>query len=191
MAVPIPKLTPDEYLKIERQADFKSEYYRGEMFAMAGGSPKHSARAANLIGLLFNRLRGKGCQIFTSDLRVRTGANGLYTYPDISVVCGKPMYATDEGDVLINPKVIFEVLSPSTEGKDRGFKFQQYKQIESLQEYVLVSQTEPLVERFGRALGGAWTGYSEARGVDATLTLESLGIEIALAEIYQDIEFDS
>lgn len=191
MAVPIPKLTPEEYLKIERAAEYKSEYYRGEMFAMAGGSTGHSGLAAQLIGLLLNRLRGKGCKVYTSDLKVRTQSSGLYTYPDVSVVCGKPVLADDENDVLVNPRVIFEVLSPSTEAKDRGFKFQQYKQIETLEAYVLVSQREFLVERFSRAAGGAWTVYAEVRGMDAVLTLKSLGIEIPLAEIYQDVEFEA
>jgi Uma2 family endonuclease len=191
MAVPLSKLTPDEYLGIERDAEFKSEYFNGEMFAMAGGTPTHSELAANLITVIRSRLVGRGCKVYTSDLRVRTGTTtGLYTYPDVTVVCGKPVFATDEADVLTNPTLLVEVLSKSTEAKDRGFKFQQYKQIATLMEYVLVSQTEPLVERFWRSAGGEWT-YADAHGMEATIGLNSIGIDVALAEIYRDIEFES
>jgi Uma2 family endonuclease len=191
MAVPIPKLTPEQYLAIEREAEYKSEYFDGEMYAMAGGSRKHNQLCGRLIGLLFKHLDGrKDCAIYTSDMKVRAGQERLYTYPDVTVGCGKPVCADSQNDVLLNPKVIFEVLSQSTETKDRTFKFQEYKKIASLEEYVLVSQSEPLVERFSRAPGGVWSTYSEARGLDAMLVLESLGIEVPLADIYRDIEFD-
>ena len=140
MALPLPRLTPRQYLQIERDAEHKSEYYRGETLAMAGGSPEHSEIAANLIGILRSRLSGKGCKVYTSDLKVRTEPDGLYAYPDVTVICGKPIRLEDDPHVIENPKVLFEVLSPSTEANDRGFKFQQYKHIESLSEYVLVSQ---------------------------------------------------
>ena len=189
MALPLPTLTPQQYLRIERDAEYKSEYYRGEMFAMAGGSPEHSEIAACIIRALGNRLSGKGCKVYTSDLKVRTEPDGLYTYPDVTVVCGKPIRLEDDPHVIENPKVLFEVLSPSTEAKDRGFKFHQYKHIQSLAEYVLVSQTEPLVECFSRPSGSQWAHYAEARGLDRVLSLPSLGIEVPLAEIYQDVEF--
>jgi Uma2 family endonuclease len=191
MAVPIPKLTAAEYLALERKAEYKSEYFGGEMFAMAGGTGPHANLAANLIGTLYARLAGKGCHTYTSDMKVRTGASGLHTYPDVSVVCGSPKFADDRCDVLVNPKLIIEVLSESTEAKDRGFKFQQYKRIESLHEYVLVSQTEALVERFWRDETGAWTHYAETRGLEATVTLRSLDVTIPLAEMYRDIDFES
>lgn len=189
MALPIPKLTVEQYLAIERQAEYKSEFYNGEMFAMAGGTRRHSLLQSRFIQLLGARLEGRDCDVYTSDLAVRTSEDGLYTYPDVSVVCGEPLYEDDTTDVIINPKVIFEVLSPSTEAKDRGFKFHQYKQIATLEEYVLVSQSESLIERYGRSPGRAWEAYSEARGMDATLKLASLGIEIPLAEIYRGMEF--
>ena len=151
MAVPIPKLTPEEYLEIERKAEYKSEYFNGEMFAMAGGAPNHHRLAFRMNGLLFKLLDGRDCEAFTSDAKVRTHPRGLYTYPDLTVVCGKATFAADQRDVLTNPKVIFELLSPSTEAHDRGLKFQQYKLIDSLQEYVLISQFEPLVESFSGA----------------------------------------
>ena len=191
MALPIPRLTPAEYLKIERAAEYRSEYYRGEMFAMAGGSPRHSRFAARLIRAVMNRMDGKDCEAYTSDLKVLTEPDGLYTYPDVSVVCGKPILADGEDDVIVNPKIIFEVLSKSTEAHDRGFKFQQYKQIESLDQYVLVSQTEPLIESFSRGPDRSWTEYSEARGMQAVLVLKCLGIEIPLADICQDAGFEA
>jgi len=190
MTVPIPKLTLEEYLTDERKAAFKSEYYRGEMFAMAGGTGKHSEVGVLIATSLRSRLSKRGCKIYNSDMRVLTDATGLCTYPDVTVVCGKPAFADDSKDVLVNPKVIFEVLSDSTEGHDRGFKFQQYKRIETLEEYVLVSQAEPLVESFGRSPGGAWTEYSESRGMDGVLSLKSLCLEIPLNEIYEDVEFE-
>ena len=191
MAVPIPKLTVDQYLAIEHEAEYKSEYYRGEMFAMAGGSRVHSRLNVRLASIMLNRLDGTGCEVHGSDMKVQTGRDGLYTYPDVTVVCGKPVFADGQSDVLVNPKLIFEVLSKSTEEKDRGFKFQQYKMIASLEEYVLVSQSEPLVERYGRQPGAAWTDYSEARGLEAAIEIRSLGLAIKLAEIYRDVDFES
>lgn len=190
MAVPLPKLTLEEYLAIERDAEYKSEFYQGEMFAMPGGTRKHNELCGRLIGLLFGRLGGTGCTIYPSDMKVQTGPDGLYTYPDVTIVCGAPVCIDSRDEVLINPKVIFEVLSKSTEIKDRIFKFQRYKQVASLEEYVLVSQAEPLIERFGRRPGAPWAAYSEARGLEAKLELDSLGIEIPLIEIYRDIEFE-
>ena len=188
MAVPIPKLTPEEYLEIERKAEYKSEYFNGEMFAMAGGAPNHHRLAFRMNGLLFKLLDGRDCEAFTSDAKVRTHPRGLYTYPDLTVVCGKATFAADQRDVLTNPKVIFELLSPSTEAHDRGLKFQQYKLIDSLQEFVLISQFEPLVESFYRSPGGAWGDYSEFMGLDAVLKLKSIDIEIPLADIYRNID---
>ena len=190
MAVPIPKLTVEEYLAIEREAEYKSEYYRGEMFAMAGGTGKHSILAARMIRLLGNRLVGRGCETYTSDMKVQIEPGGLHTYPDVSVVCGKPEYTDDVEDVLVNPKLIVEVLSKSTEAQDRGSKFQEYKKIASLEEYVLVSKTKALVERFGRRPGAEWTQYAEARGMKAIIELQSLGIAIPLEEIYSEIMFE-
>src|SRR5882724_12467299 len=121
MAVPLPKLTVEEYLVKEREAEYKSEFYRGEMFAMAGGTGSHNELSGRIIGILFGRLVGRGCKVYTSDMRVRTGQEGLYTYPDVTVTCGKPIFADGKRDVLVNPKLIFEVLSKSTASKDRDF----------------------------------------------------------------------
>jgi Uma2 family endonuclease len=191
MAVPLSKLTVEQYLAIERQAEYKSEYFNGEMYAMAGRTGNHNEISARIIGALVARLVGRGCRVYTSDMKVRTGPDNLYTYPDVTVACGKPVFADGHRAVLVNPTVIFEVLSESTEAKDRDFKFQRYKMIVSFEEYVLVSQTEPFIERYCRRPGAAWTEYSEASGLESSLELNSLGIGIPLAEIYQDIEFDS
>ena len=183
-----PKLTVEEYLAIEREAECKSEYYRGEMFAMAGGTGNHSDLAGCLNWALRNRLAGRACKVYNSDMKVQIEPGGLNTYPDLSVVCCKPVFSTPTKEALINPKLIVEVLSRSTEANDRGFKFQEYKKIASLEEYVLVSQTAPLIEFFGRRPGAAWTDYSEARGMGARLELKSLNIELSLEEIYREIE---
>jgi Uma2 family endonuclease len=190
VALPLPKLTPDGYLRIERKAEYKSEYFNGEMYAMPVGSYSHNVLCGQLIGALVGRLAGSDCHVCTSDMKVRISENGLCAYPDVTVVCGKSFFTSDQKDVLANPRLIIEVLSDATERKDRGFKFQQYKKVASLEEYVLVSQSEPLIERYRRPPGGVWSAYAEARGLDASLVLESRRLEIPLAEIYCDIEFD-
>jgi Uma2 family endonuclease len=188
MAAQPQPLTPEQYLKIERAAQCKSEYYNGRMYAMAGASATHVLITGNLTGETRNALKGRGCLVFASDLRVRVSPAGLYTYPDLAVVCDQPKYADNDRDTLLNPIVIVEVLSPSTEGYDRGFKFAQYRRIESLQEYVLVSQTEPCVEVFRRQPGGNWL-LAESAGLDAACRLESLDCGIALSEIYAGVTF--
>src|SRR5919199_1130147 len=133
-AVPKTRLTPEQYLAIERKAEFKSEYYNGEMFAMAGASEPHNRIKDNLIGELHARLKVSACHSYSSDMRVKVSRTGLYTYPDIVIICGKPELEDAHGDTLLNPQVIIEVLSDSTEKYDRGKKFRHYKQIESLRE---------------------------------------------------------
>src|SRR5260370_606637 len=140
-AQPIPGLTPEQYLEIERAAEFKSEYYCGAMYAMPGGTIPHSWIIARMIFLLSQKLEGGKCIVLTSDVRLRVSMEGLYTYPDITIVCGPLQYADDEKDTLLNPSVIVEVLSKSTEAHDRGFKFAQYQTLKPLQEYFLASQT--------------------------------------------------
>ncbi|HEX4610807.1 MAG TPA: Uma2 family endonuclease, partial [Urbifossiella sp.] len=136
------KLTAAEYLAIERAAPFKSEFYAGKMFAMSGASPAHNTIKDNLIVSVGSSLRGSGCRTLSSDQRVRVNATGLYTYPDVLILCGPGEYAAEDPYTLLNPKVIIEVLSDSTEKYDRGAKFRQYKRLPSLMEYVLVAQDE-------------------------------------------------
>jgi Uma2 family endonuclease len=189
-AQPRPRLTPDEYLKIERAAEFKSEYYGGHMYAMSGGSYAHGLIIANIVAKLWQGLAGKGCSVTASDVRLRVSALGLYTYPDTAVVCGTPAFADDQADTLLNPALLIEVLSPSTEAHDRGFKFAQYRQLESLREYALVSQIEPRVEIFRRQASREWL-LSESTGLDATCRFDSVGCGVALAEIYQQVSFSA
>jgi Uma2 family endonuclease len=184
----LPYLTPEQYLAIEREAEFKSEYYQGKMYAIAGGKRVHSLLKVNFGIELGSALKHQGCLVFDSDLRVRVSPTGLYTYPDISVVCGEPSMADDQDDTLLNPKLIVEVLSKSTEADDRGFKFAQYRTIESFEEYVLVSQAEPRVERFRHQPGGQWV-FSDTVGLDTVVTLESIDCRVPMAEIYRKVDF--
>ena len=190
----VPYLTPDEYLEIERKAEYKSEYLNGRMwplggtpFGMAGGKPAHSIIAVNTALELGIALNGR-CRIYNSDMRLRVSGAGLYTYPDLALVCGKPEYA--QGDLLTNPTVIVEVLSHTTEKHDRGMKFDQYRTIPSLQEYVLISQSEPRVEVYGRTPEPFWR-YRSISDISGVVRLESVGCEIAMAEIYRDVEFEA
>jgi Uma2 family endonuclease len=182
---PVRRISESEYLAIERQAEGKSEFFEGEMFAMAGGSRRHSLISANLIAELKNRLRGRSCVVFNSDLRIHIEATGLFTYPDASVVCGAVQSLPGTDDTLTNPVLIAEVLSESTEGYDRGKKAEQYRRIVSLREYLLVSQKEPHVELFTRTENG-WV-LREAEGLGATLELPGVGITVALEEIYSNV----
>jgi Uma2 family endonuclease len=179
------RYTPEEYFALERNAEFKSEYLDGRIVAMTGASIEHATIAGNVHGELRQRLRGSSCRVFISDMRVQVGAGRRYTYPDLVAVCGEPQLVDRMPDTLTNPTLIVEVLSPSTEAYDRGEKFLQYRGIESLQEYVLVAQDRVLVERFVRA-GEFWT-LSTLSDVDASLELTSVGCEIPLREIYENV----
>ncbi len=184
-----PYLTPEQYLEIERAAQFRSEYYNGRMYAMSGGTVPHATIIGNLSRELGNALKKRPCLVVTSDLRVRVAPDGLYTYPDIAVVCGEPKLLDGRKDTLLNPALIVEVLSPSTEMSDRGFKFAQYRTVESLEEYALVSQTEPRVEVFRRQPGGHWL-LSEFVGLEATCHFDSVNASVPLSEIYDKVGFE-
>lgn len=190
-AHPLPPLiTPEQYLELERAAEFKSEYYEGQMFAMAGGLLTHALLATRITIALGIALRGRGCEIANSDLRVQVAPGGPYFYPDLSVYCGAPQLADDRRDMLVNPRVVFEILSKSTESYDRGLKFDAYRRIETLQEYVLVWQTEPRIEVWRRPTEGVWRG-SYYVGMDAVCALESLDGSIGLGDVYRDIPFEN
>jgi Uma2 family endonuclease len=184
-----PRLSPEEYLALDRAAEFRNEYYDGHMYAMSGGSYPHGKIIGNLCGGLWQGLKGKPCVVVPNDLRVRITPRS-YTYPDIVVVCGPERFADDQKDTLLNPTLLMEVLSPSTELVDREFKSRHYQRIESLQEYALVSQTKPYIEIHRRQPGGDWL-LSEISGLDATCRFESLGCEIPFSEIYYNVSFDS
>jgi Uma2 family endonuclease len=179
------RLSEAQYLAMERAAEFKSEFFDGEMFAMAGGSRRHSLIASNLIRELGNQLKGRPCVVFNSDLRIKIEASGLFTYPDVSVVCGPSKTFAGADDTLVNPVLLGEVLSDSTEAYDRGKKSEQYRQIPSLREYLLISQKEPHVELMVRQ-EKQWI-LREASGLDATIELPALAITLSLSEIYLNV----
>jgi Uma2 family endonuclease len=185
---PVSKLTEEQYLAIERPAEFKSEFLDGVMYAMSGGSPRHSRLAVN-IAQLHGMLRGTACQVFNSDLRVRASSR-MYAYPDVSVVCGKLQLADEQKDVLLNPIVIFEVLSPSTEQYDRGLKFQLYRTIPSLREYILVDQNRVQVEQYIYQDASTWI-LRDHQGLDAELKLDSIGASLPLRLIYDGVDLES
>jgi Uma2 family endonuclease len=181
-------VTEAEYLEIERAAEFKSEFYQGEMFAMSGGKPQHSLIATNLAREFSMRLRSSECVAYNTDLRIKIEASGLYTYPDLSVICGPLRFAEGTDDTVVNPTVLVEVLSDSTEAYDRGTKFEHYQQIPTLQEYLLVSQKAARIEQFRRQPGGDWL-LKVAAGMDQSLELPSLAIVIPLAEVFARVSF--
>ena len=179
-------LTEEQYLALERAADFKSEYFDGEMFAMSGASVQHGRLQRNLITELANSLRGTPCEPFGSDLRVRVSRR-MYTYPDVTIVCGKPVLADERQDVLLNPTAIIEVLSPSTEKYDRGLKLQHYRAIESLQDYILVDQSQIRIEHYSRQDKNVWT-LRDYQSLDEAMTIASVGATLSLARVYDRVE---
>jgi Uma2 family endonuclease len=187
-AVPQRKLTAAEYLAIEKKADFKSEFFNGEMFAMAGASRQHNRLKDNMVIRIGSQLLGGPCQTFSSDQRVLIDRTGLYCYPDLLIVCGEVESTEDDEDTITNPRVVIEVLSPTTERYDRGAKFRHYQQMPSVQEYVLVSQDEAVVERFVRQADGSWALVSFV-GLDAELALTAVPVRVPLADIYAGVDF--
>ncbi len=184
-----PRLTDEEYLALERKAEFRNQFYDGIMYAMSGGSPTHAFVISAMAREFGNAFKKRPCRVASSDFRVRVSRGGLYTYPDIVVVCDEPKYSDDQKDTLVNPTLLIEVLSPSTEAYDRGFKTEQYRKIESLREYALVSQSRPHIEVFRRQASGDWL-MSESTGVDASCRFDSVDCTIPLAEIYDKITFE-
>lgn len=185
--VPVPRFTIPQYLEIERSAQRKSEYYRGQIFLMSGASREHNLIVANLLASIHNALRDKPCLVFPSDMRVRCPSD-LFTYPDASIVCGEEQYDDQHFDTLLNPTVLFEVLSPSTESYDRHEKSQHYREIPSLREYVLISQDHCHVEHFLREQASSrWTATEYGLLTDELL-LDTGNVRISLAELYAHIE---
>ena len=187
-SIPKTLLTPQEYLTRERRAEFKSEYYRGETFAMAGASWEHTSIKDNIAHFARYQLDDGPCRVLTSDLRVKVHATGLYTYPDVVVVCAEPQFEDDLFDTLLNPLCLVEVLSESTEKYDRGAKARQYRQIPSLQEYVLIAQEEPVVESYVRQADGGWLLH-DVRGLTEAFAFASIPVKLTLADVYRGVEF--
>ena len=180
-------MTESEYLEMERNSDSKHEFYQGEIFAMAGAKRVHNQIVFNISGLLFNHFREKNCNAYGSDMRVQVSTNGLYTYPDIVVVCGEEKYLDKTEDTFLNPSLIIEVLSDSTENYDRGKKFALYRGLESLKEYMLVSSEYRKVEIFRKNGAGQWV-LSDVNE-DEPAVLESVGCSLLLNDIYNKVEF--
>lgn len=188
-SLPSFRMTEQAYLARERAAEYKSEYFNGEAYAMSGGSPDHAGIAMSLGTALSNRLRGrKPCRVFSSDLKVHIPATGSYAYPDVTVICSKPLLHPTDNHTVTNPTVLFEVLSPTTQTFDKTGKFSHYRRIDSLQAFVVVAWDTPRVEVYSRADAGRWI-LTEARGLDGVIRVESLDCELPLSEIYEAVEF--
>lgn len=190
MSLPQRKYTPEEYLALERKAECRSEYYAGEIFAMSGASEKHNLIAGNIVAALHGQFRGRPCRVYVSDMRVKVSPTGLYTYPDVVALCGEARFDDVQRDTLLNPNVIIEVLSPSTEAYDRGNKAAQYRQLPSLMEYLLASQERMHVEHYVRQADGQWL-FSEVSDTDARIHLPSINASVVLADIYENVVLDS
>lgn len=182
------RYTEAEYLAFERAAETKHEFYRGEIFAMSGASRQHNRITFNVSGCLYNQLKDRDCEAFANDMRVKVQLTTLYTYPDIAINCNQPRFLDKEFDTLLNPQVIIEVLSDSTEKYDRGKKFEMYRTIPSLREYVLISQDRAHVDRFSLNEQGQWV-LDDASGLDAVIELSTVGCRLPLADIYAKVEF--
>lgn len=191
MALPQSKIrfTPEEYLRFERASETKHEYIDGYIYAMAGGSPPHNRICFNTIGELHIQLKDGECFGFTSDQKIRTDPQDLFSYPDITIVCGEPIFHDSYKDVILNPKVIIEVLSPSTEGRDRVEKFARYRQIKTLTDYILIAQDRASIEHFVRQRGKRQWLYSLETGLAAEVQIASLKCQLKLADIYRRIQF--
>lgn len=184
-----PLIPVHEYLAAERASIIKHEYFDGEVFAFAGGSQRHNLVAANVLASLHTQLRKRACTVYPSDMRVHIPRTGLYTYPDVVVVCDQAQFQDAEQDTLLNPTVIVEVLSPSTEQYDRGKKFQNYRTINSLAEYLLVAQDSARIEHYVRRLNQQWL-LAEAQGLETAIDLPSIKCMLELADVYEKVELD-
>ena len=183
------RYTPDHYLALERQAKHRSEYINGYIIAMVGASRQHNLIAGNVFGELRAQLGGRPCEAYINDMRVKVSVTGLYTYPDVVALCGEPYFEDARVDTLLNPSVIVEVLSESTEAYDRGEKFAHYRRLESLRDYVLIAQDKVRVEHYVRQ-GDQWL-LSEANDLVSAVHLSSIGCEVVLRNIYERVEFSS
>ena len=183
------RITPEEYLALERKAEVRSEYFDGEMFVMSGALREHNRIVVNIASELSSQFMDHPCEVYATDIRTKVSPTGLYTYPDIVAVCSEPQYEDDHLDTLINPLLIMEVLSESTESYDRGKKFAHYRTIASLREYFLVTTTECRIERFSRQDDGNWL-YTESTDLDGSIELASVACRISLSRIYHKVDFE-
>ncbi|HWE03236.1 MAG TPA: Uma2 family endonuclease [Tepidisphaeraceae bacterium] len=188
----VKRYTPEEYYRLERDATYKSDYYDGEIFAMAGGTSRHALIGSNINREVGNGLKGTPCAAYSADQRLKIKTTGLRVYPDVSVYCGPLEYDAQDAnaETATNPTVLIEVLSPSTESYDRGFKAENYRQIKSLRAYVLVSQDKPHVEVYERQADDSWVLREENR-LDAAVKVPGISVTLPLAEVYDRIEFSA
>lgn len=180
----------EEYLAVEALSEAKHEYYNGEVFAMARASVPHNRLVRNGLSAVDGFLRGKLCEVFPSDLKTHVKTKSAFVYPDLSIVCNGLQFYKSTNDIIVNPTVIIEVLSPDTERYDRGKKFILYRQIESLQEYILISSMEILVEKFTRDAADKWI-LNDHKGLPDKLLIGAINLQLPLAEIYRDVAFES
>jgi Uma2 family endonuclease len=182
--------SPEEYLALERSSEAKHEYYNGEIFAMGGATEEHVSIVTNLVGELHAQLKIGPCKVYSNDLRVQVSPTGLYTYPDVIVLCEKPRFSDKQEDTLLNPALIIEVLSESTKDYDRGGKFEQYRSIDSFVEYLLVAQDRPHVEHHTRQADGSWL-LQETNNLEDMIQLKSIPCSLRMADIYSKINFQT
>jgi Uma2 family endonuclease len=182
-------LTPEQYLEVERAADFRSEYLNGEMFAMSGATARHNIVVNNLGRALHPQLKGR-CRYFTTDLRLLVPATGLYTYPDLMVICGDIAFSGDRQDIVTNPRFVAEILSKSTADYDRGRKFVHYRSIPGLADYMTVAQDSIRVEHWSRQPDASWV-LREYSSPGDTIPIESISAEISLAAVYENVDLGS
>ena len=189
-SLPKQRLTPEQYLEIERRADHKSEYHSGEMFALAGVSEPHALIMGNIFAELHQQLKHRPCKVYQSEMRVKVDATGLYTYPDVTVVCGEARFDDNHMDTLLNPTVLIEVLSKSTEAYDRGEKYAHYRRLESVTDYLMVSQHTPRIEQYVRQPDGHWL-MTEASGLESFIEIASIDCRLALSDVYDKVDFSA
>lgn len=189
-AIPALKfMTVEEYLEMEENSIEKHEYYGGEVFAMAGASFQHNQIVANAQGAIWQFLKDKPCRVYGSDLKVAVKTKSSFVYPDLTIICNGPQFLEGRKEIITNPSVIIEVLSPETGNFDHGEKFMLYRQIPSLQEYILISSMEVLVEKFIRHDSGAWT-LTEYRKMEDCFSIDTIQYETTLAELYREVLFE-
>lgn len=181
-------VTPDEYLAAERLSEYRSEYLDGDVCPMTGGSANYIRIVANLTYGLLNQLHDRDCDVLPTEMKVRLQESRKFFYPDVVVVCGELQYHDSRKDIILNPDLVVEVLSPSTEAFDRGAKFEAYQTIDSLKEYLLFSQDKPRVEQFVKSGNGKWT-YAAVEGLESSLALPSIECTLSLSAVYKRVEF--
>ena len=182
-------VTPDEYLATQRLSEDRAEYLDGVVYPMTGATINHARIVLSLAAELLNQLRGRECDVLQTDMKVRMPDSKKFFYPDVLVLCGEPQFHDDRTDVILNPDIIIEVLSPSTEAFDRGKKFQAYQTLESLKEYLLVAQDKPFVEQYVRRADGKWD-YVAFQGLEASVSLPSIECTLKLSAVYSRVKFN-